>query len=85
MWICHALGNSHATAPAIVPKLHCVYIYTIFTVNRSFFFLSFSFCYLVILLFRGCALHGSRFPVCTNPIGRSPCNLEFLCPIKLMK
>ena len=36
MWICHALGHSHATAPAIVPKLHYVYI---FTVNRSFFFL----------------------------------------------
>ena len=52
--------------------LNCI-IY-IFTVIRFLKFFS-PFCYLVILLFVGCALHGSRFPVGTNPIGRSPCNL----------
>jgi hypothetical protein len=75
----HLVTHTRLLLPSF---LNCI-VY-IFTVNISFF-LSFSFCYLVILLFRGCALHGSHFPVCTNPIGRSPCNLEFLCPIKLIK
>jgi hypothetical protein len=60
MWICHALGHSHATTPAIVPKLHYVYI---FTVNRSSFFF-----FLFVLLFRSCALHGSRFQFALTPL-----------------
>jgi hypothetical protein len=41
----------------IVPKLH--YVGYIFTVNRFFKIYLFIFCYVVLLLFRGCALHVS--------------------------
>ena len=46
VWICLALGHTRLLLPSF---LNCI-LY-IFTVNRSFFL----FCYLVVLLFRGCA------------------------------
>jgi hypothetical protein len=51
--------------------MYCIYIYCKY--------------YLVILLFRGCALHGFRFPVCTIPIGRSTLIYSCFCPINKTK